>query len=233
MSARRPAANNDPRNQAAYPLSEAAKYLKLPAATLRAWAVGRPYPKAHGLGQFRALLSPPQKRPPVLSFWNLIEAHVLRSLRTEHGIPIREVRLAIEYAERKHGIDRLLLSPELCSAAGRLFIDRYGELIALQPAGQLALRQVFEAYLKRVQWDDAKFPVRLHPFLSHEVPVDRMSIAIDANISFGRPVVLRVGVSTATIVSRIDAGEAPDAVAEDYGLTVEEIQQAVIYEKAA
>lgn len=233
MSARRFAAENDPRSQPAYPLSEAARYLKLPPATLRAWSVGRPYPKVQGKGQFRALISPACKEPPILSFWNLIEAHVLRSLRTEHGIPIGAVRQAIEYAQRKLSIDRLLLSPQLCSAAGQLFLDRYGELIALQPAGQLALRQVFDAYLKRVEWDNAKFPVRLRPFVSHDLPVDESAIAIDAHISFGRPVIIRAGISTAAIAGRIDAGESPQAVADDYGVTIEEIQQAVLYERAA
>lgn len=233
MLARRPAANIDPRNQPAYPVSEAARYLRLPAATLRAWSVGRTYPTAHGKAQFPALIKAASKQPPVLSFWNLIEAHVLRALRTEHGIPIKEVRQALEYAERKLNIDRLLLSSELSAGAGRLFLERYGELISLKPAGQLALRQVFEAHLRRIDWDRSKFPVRLHPFVAAEPQSDSTPIVIDANISFGRPVMERAGVSTATIAERIDAGETIKAVADDYGLTVAEVEQAVVYERAA
>ena len=233
MSARRPAAKNDHRNQPAYPLTEAARYLKVPAATVRSWAVGRPYPTSGGQRHFPPLIKPAETDPLILSFWNLIEAHVLRALRTEHGIPIKAVRQAVGYAERTLNIDRLLLSPELRSAAGRLFLERYGELIDLQRSGQLALRQTFEAYLKRIQWDDTRYPVRLHPFVGIDVSGDHMPIAIDANISFGRPVVLRAGGSTATIAGRIDAGEEPGEVAQDYGLTVEEIEQAVIYERAA
>ena len=232
MSARRPAAN-DHRNQPSYPLSEAARYLKLPGATLRSWAVGRPYPTARGQGQFRPLIKPATKEPPVLSFWNLVEAHVLKALRTEHGVSIKAVRQAIDFAEKKLQIERLLLSPELRSSAGELFLDRYGELIHLEASGQLAIRQMFEAHLKRVEWDTARFPVRLHPFVTADLPSDRMPIAIDANVSFGRPVVVSAGVSTAAIARRIDAGETPDAVAEDYGLTLDDVRQAVLYERAA
>lgn len=231
--ARRPAANKDHRNQPAYPLSEAARYLRLPAATLRAWTVGRPYPTAHGEHHFRPLIKPAGKEPPVLSFWNLIEAHVLRALRTEHGIPIKELRKAVAYAENKLRIERLLLSPELRADAGRLFLVRYGELIDLPASGQLAMKQVFEAHLKRVEWDAARFPIRLHPFVARDSEIEGMPIAIDANISFGRPVVIRAGISTAAIVSRIDAGETLDDLAADYGLTVEEIEHAVLYERAA
>jgi uncharacterized protein (DUF433 family) len=92
---------------------------------------------------------------------------------------------------------------------------------------------MFEAHLKRVQWDDSSFPVRLHPFVSPDLTADRMPIAIDANVSFGRPVVASAGVTTAAIAARIDAGESPEDVADDYGLTLEEVRQAVVYERAA
>jgi uncharacterized protein (DUF433 family) len=192
-----------------------------------------PLPDAKGQGQFRALLKPACKEPLVLSFWNLIEAHVLRALRIEHKVSIKAVRQAIDFAEKRLDIDRLLLSPELRSSAGQLFLDRYGELIHLEPSGQLAMRQMFEAHLRRVEWDDSRFPVRLHPFVSPDLTADRMPIAIDAAVSFGRPIVASAGVSTAAIANRIDAGESPEAIAKDYGVTLEEVQQAILYERAA
>jgi uncharacterized protein (DUF433 family) len=230
--ARRAAQKTDLRNQPAYGLSEAARYLKLPAPTLRSWVAGRAYPKAKGVGHFRPLIHPPVARPPTLSFWNLIEAHVLRSLRIEHAVTIKAVRQAIGYAERTLKIKRLLLSRDLRTDAGRLFLDTYGKLIDLPASGQLAIRLAFEQHLKRVEWDEWKFPVRLYPFVSADTPTPR-TIAIDPKIAFGRPVVARAGVSTAAIAQRIDAREAAEEVAADYDLTVEEVEQAVLYERAA
>ena len=233
MSRRRQTATDEPRHQPAYQLAEAARYLKLPAATLRTWTLGRPYPTAQGKGHFRPLIRPALVQPPTLSFWNLIEAHVLRALRTEHGISIKAVRQAVEFAEGELNVDRLLLRPELCSDAGQLFLERYGQLINLSASGQLAIRQVLEAHLARVSWDNTRFPVRLHPFLHVDASSSAMPIAIDPTISFGRPVVLRRGVSTAAIAGRIDAGERLQEVAADYDLTTTEIEQAVLYERAA
>ena len=172
-------------------------------------------------------------RPPQLSFWNLIEAHVLRALRTEHGVSIKDVRTALDFAERQLKVDRLLLRPELRSEAGKLFLERYGELVNLSASGQLAMRQVLDAHLARVSWDATRFPVRLHPFLMSEAPTAAMPIAIDPTISFGRPVIISRGISTEAIVDRIDAGEAPADVARDYGLTTADVEQAVLYERAA
>lgn len=230
--ARRKAEKLDVRDQAAYGLAEAARYLKLPAPTLRSWVAGRAYTKARGVGHFRPLIHPPRTQPPLLSFWNLIEAHVLRSLRTEHGVSLKAVREALNYAERKENIERLLLSKELRTHAGTLFLDKYGQLIDLPASGQLAMRLLFEEHLKRVEWDEWKFPVRLYPFVAGETPTSRI-IAIDPKIAFGRPVVARTGISTGAVAGRIDAKEPVSEVAADYDLTVEEVEQAVLYERAA
>ena len=195
--------------------------------------VGRPYPKAEGVGRFQPLIRAAAKNPPSLSFWNLIEAHVLRSLRTDHGVSIKAVRQALSYAEKSLGVERLLLRKELRTNAGRVFLDRYGALIELSASGQIAMRQLLDEHLKRVEWDDWQFPVRLYPFLSVDASSGARLIAIDPKIAFGRPVVLRAGVSTASIVERIDAGETVDDLATDYGLNASEIEQAVLFERAA
>jgi uncharacterized protein (DUF433 family) len=223
----------DPRDQPAYTLAEAARYLKLPIATLRSWVAGRPYPTSEGVSRFQPLIHPARKKPPALSFWNLIEAHVLRSLRTDHGVSIKAVRQAVSYAEKALKIQRLLLRKELRTEAGKVFLDRYGQLIDLSASGQLAMRHLLEEHLKRIEWDDWQFPVRLYPFLSIEATPAARPIAIDPKIAFGRPVVISAGVSTAAIAERIDAKETVEDLAADYGVTMTEIEQAVLFERAA
>src|SRR5687767_1680408 len=91
-----------------------------------------------------------------------------------------------------------------------LFLDRYGELVELTASGQLAMRLLFEEHLKRIEWDTSRFPVRLYPFLSASAPTDERPIVINRSIAFGRPVVLRKGISTSAIAERVDAGESVD-----------------------
>jgi len=214
-------------------MSEAARYLKLPVATLRSWVAGRSFPKTSGVGRFQPLIHPPLKQPTTLSFWNLIEAHVLRSLRTEHGVSIGAFRKALQYAERSLNIDRLLLRKELRTDAGRVFLDRYGELIEISASGQLAMRHLLEEHLKRVEWDERQFPARLYPFVSADELSPKRPIAIDPTIAFGRPVVISAGVSTSAIAGRIDAGETVADLAKDYALSESDISQAVFFERAA
>lgn len=181
--------------------------------------------------QFRAVLRPAKTEPPTLSFTNLIEAHVLRSLRTEHGVPLPAVRQALTYAERELGIGELLIREELRTSGGELFLERYGALVNLSASGQLAMRRIFEAHLDRVEWGEL-LAIRLYPFVVGEY-ADAKPIVIDPRISFGRPIVSSASVSTRSILDRIDAGESVDGVARDYGISVAAVEEALVFERAA
>jgi uncharacterized protein (DUF433 family) len=195
--------------------------------------VGRTYPRRSGTGRFLPLIKPADPRASLLSFSNLIEAHVLRALRTEHVVSIGAVRKALTYAERELNIHRLLLRPELRTHAGEVFLDRYGQLVSLSKSGQLAMKKLLEAHLRRVDWDTASLPVRLYPFVRGDVAEGERTIAIDPGLAFGRPVVVRQAVSTGIIAQRIDAGETVEELATDYDLKPAEIEEAVLYERAA
>ena len=75
--------------------------------------------------------------------------------------------------------------------------------------------------------------MRLYPFLSAAAPSEERPIVIDPCIAFGRPVLLRKGVSTSAIAERIDVGESVEDIAADYELGPSEIEQAILYERAA
>lgn len=223
----------DGRDAPAYTVAEAAHYLRLPAATLRSWALGRQYRTAQGGARFRPLIRPASRKPPLLSFWNLIEAHVLRSLRTEHGVSVPALRSALKYAEKELGIERLLLRPELRTNAGSVFLEKYGALIELSASGQLAMQRVLQEYLKRIEWDRSKLPVQLYPFLPAGEAEKERPIVIDARLAFGRPVIASKSISTRAIADRIDVGEPVADVAAEYGLDASEIEQVAVYERAA
>lgn len=221
------------RDRPAYPLTEAARYVRVAPATLRSWVFGRPYPTATGRRHWHPLITLADHRGGLLSFNNLVEAHVLRSLRTSHGTPVPQIRTALSYATNELGIERVLLSRQLSTNAGELFLNHLGLLINLSRSGQLAMRQLLESHLRRVEWDAADLPRRLFPFVRPEDGVGLRLITIDPAIGFGRPVISRLGVATQVVVDRIDAGEAPADVAADYGLERAEVDEAIFYERAA
>ncbi len=206
-----------PEEQPLYTLKEAARHLGLSEATLRSWVRGRSYPTREGERRSPPLIHPPGE---LLSFNNLIEANVLAAPRQVHGVSMARVRTALEHAQRL-GYKRPLLL-DLKAGLREIFIEEGGNLLALSRGSQLALREILQEYLARVERDPKGLPLRFHPRgKAHRV-------LLDPRVAFGKPVVR--GVRTQVIASRFEAGESPESLAEDYGLSLQEVREAILFE---
>lgn len=219
----------DPRDLARYTYPEAARATGVPATTIAAWVRGQEYARKNDRGFFRPVIERPGEGR--LSFYNLIEVHVLRSLRTKHAVKLEHVRQAAEIAEKRHNIDKLLLSEQLRFDAGGLFLQRYGELMQLTPAEQYTLKEVLDSYLDRIDWEGG-LPKDFFP-RERLTTTERKLILVSSLISFGRPIIRRLGVTTRAIADRINAGEPDESVIKDYGLDQAELTEALAYESAA
>lgn len=223
----------DPRDQPWYTYPEAARATAIPVSTLRAWTVGQRYRRKDDEGFFEPVICRPSADDPRVSFTNVIEAHVLRALRTVHEVRLDYIRRAVQIAEEEFGIQRLLVSPHLSTSAGKLFLDHYTGLLELSASKQYALREVMRQYLKRIEFDADNLPIEFSPFGRLPESDQERIISLSPFVSFGRAVVRRCGISTRVIADRLDVGEAVEDVMDDYGLTEVEVEEAVLYEAAA
>jgi uncharacterized protein (DUF433 family) len=217
----------DPRELPAYGLFEAVRYLRIAPATLRSWVLGRYYPTGAGSQFFKPIIHLPEPAWPVLSFVNLVEAHVLEAIRRDHDIALSKVRVAVRFLEQHLGSKHPLADHHFETDGLDLFVQRAGLLINLSQSGQLAMREVVQAYLRRIDRDAKGLPIRLYPFTRKRQLEEPRAIVIDPFVSFGRAVLAGTGISTAVIAERFKAGEAMEALAADYGRNILEIQEAI------
>ena len=200
-----------------YTVVEAAHYLQLPPSTLRDWVRGRTYPVVEGDTFAEPVVVLPPEDDGLLSFDNLVEAHVLAALRRKHRVRLAAVRRAVAFVGDKLGVQRPLLDVSFMTDGSALFIEHYGQLIDASASGQLALGVTLAAHLQRVERDANGLAQRLFPFTRASMaPADPKVVVIDPRIAFGRPVVAGTGVQTAIIAERYLAGESVDALAADY-----------------
>ena len=73
----------DPRAMPRYSIGEAARYLRLPPSTLRAWFEGTTYGSRPFLKHFKPILKPASK--DYLSFYDVASAHVLMAFKAKEG----------------------------------------------------------------------------------------------------------------------------------------------------
>jgi len=212
----------------AYTVAEASHYLLIPEATLRSWVRGRTYPlKPNRSGFFQFIIQIPESKGTLLSFTNLVEAHVLDAIRRDHGVQLKKVRDAIRYMQERMKVEHPLASQAMVTDGVDLFVRRYAQLINVSKEGQLAMSEVLDAYLRRVEWDQAGFAIRLYPFTRKRELDEPKAIVIDPEVSFGKPVLVDTGIPTATVAERYKAGESVDELAEDYDLKRVQIEEAI------
>jgi uncharacterized protein (DUF433 family) len=219
----------DPRELPRYTYLEAARATNVPPSTVGAWFRGQTYARKANRGVFKPVLRRPDPNDTRLSFNNLLEVFALRSIREYHDVKLENVRRALDIAEQQLGVPRLLISSQLRTSGGDLFLDSYFQLVQLTPAIQHSIRSVLRQYLSRIRFESA-------PSFSPTPRIARERgqelILLSPLIAFGRPVIKRVGVTTAAVTDRINAGEEPSSVIRDYGLESDELDEAVAYESA-
>lgn len=224
----------DPRDAGAYTVPDVAHLVGVSPSTVRYWVVGQPYYTSMGRRRAQPLVPMADRASSLLSFNNLIEVFVLRALRADRDVHMAKIRASMRVARRVFQVDRLLLAKDLLTGGGDLFLDDSGDLVALSQGGQGAMRSILERYLTRIEWGFDKLPMRFFPSIAGE-PTEREPklIVIDPNISFGRPTIRRRHVSTAVLASRFASGESLGALMGDYGLTEEEVEGAIAFERRA
>jgi uncharacterized protein (DUF433 family) len=231
--ARRTRRTVDPRELPNYRLPEAAHYLRMPLSTLRFWIFGQTYSTAAGERTSKPIIMIPGSSPPQLSFINMVEAHVLSGIRYQHGVQLPAVRRALEYLTKESSSAHPLAEEQFQTDGVNLFVDRLGHLVNISNNGQLAMRDILRALLRRIERDEHGLAVRLYPFSRRPklapVSVDESPrlVVIDPRVAFGRPALVGAGVTTSAIAERFDAGESIDELAADFGRPREEIEEAV------
>ena len=220
----------DPRGLPAYTSSEAARYVRLPLRTVQNWSFGF---RADGAAP---LIHIADRQRHLLSFWNVAELHVLGALRRHHRISAVKLRNVIGYLEHTFESRHPLLTERMLTDGGSVFVEHAGALINATESGQLAMRQLIEAHLQRIEQDVDGLAIRLFPFVRHDPDTPRPAealtnepklISLDPRVRFGRPVIAGTSIPTEEVAERFRAGDSLDQLAEEYGRPPQEIEEAI------
>lgn len=231
----------DRRDVPRYGIEEAARCLGMSPATLDSWVHGRKYPTSAGQRFFKPLIE--LKAPRSLSFYNLVEAHILLSTRKRHKVEMPAIRRGMDYVRKTYPSAHPLLSENFLTDGKDLFIKKIAETtgqeqtINVSSWGQLGLGPILDFYLRRIDRDEKGWPIKLYPIrmnwpgdLQHDPP---KVVVIDPAVSSGRPVVNGTGVMAEIIVGRFNTGESMERIAEDYGLEIPQVEEVIRYAPAA
>ncbi len=205
-----------------YGLTEAAQYLRVPLNTLRYWV--------RGGGPVSPLIRLAGSEPSRLSFMNLLECHMLSSMRAIYDVRIPKVRKSLatlsKYVQHRHP----LVEQAFQTDRRDLFIEHVGKVVNLSKDEQILIPGVMELYLERIE-RDPKGLFKLYPFVMERTSNEPRLILINPAVGFGKPVIAGTGISTAVISSRFNARESVPDLASEYGVTPKQIEEAIRWEQ--
>ena len=171
-----------------------------------------------------------QKKPPALSFFNLVEAHILNAIRERFRL--QEVRPVLRYVERELDVKRPLVEKVFQTDGVSLFVEHCGQLLNVSEKGQLAMQAMLSQHLERIEFDPGGRAARLYPFTRDwgGQPAqleDPKAVVFDPLISFGRLVIASTGIATSAVADRFAAGDTIDELARDYGIDRGLVEEAI------
>lgn len=221
----------DPREVPLYTIPRASRYLKIPQRTIRDWVMGWKYQTKQGERLLDPVIKLPKQGVPVLSFMNLVEAHVIGGMRRLEMVRFPKVRNALNFLEEQFPSPHPLADQLFETDGVNLFIRKLDHLINISQNGQIEMQEVVSGYLRRIDRNINAGVIRLYPFLKKDPSIDEPKrVMIDPLISFGRPVLVGTGVPTDVIAERFYAGDTFDDLARDYEITPTQVEEAVRYE---
>lgn len=207
----------------AYGVVEAARYLRIPYQTLRYWLTG--------FHKMPSLVDMASQDPPLLSFMNLLECHMLSAMRSVYNLRVPRVRRALTYLKKNLPSKHPLLDRVFETDGVHLFINELGKRIAVDQGGQYIIEDILQLHLQRIEMD-SKGLFRFFPFVMTRRADEPRSILIDPLVGFGKPVIAGTAIATSVIVARFNARESIRDLADEYGRSEKEIEEAIRWEEA-
>lgn len=217
-----------------YRLREAARFVGIAPSTLQKWVRGR-YDTASGSAP---IIRPADPAACMLSFANLLEAHILEVTRKE-DISLRDVRYAISVLEEEDPLERHpLLTGKFYRHGKKLFVESLSEKIAAsrphegqRPLGDFLDRVVerigrdLDFYLERIDRDADEIPYQLFPVRRNA----RKVVAVNFEVAGGQPVIAGTGIQIEFLRDLQRSGMTISEIANQYKLAGEAVAEAIEY----
>jgi len=217
----------NPRELPLYTIADAGRVVRINPATLRTWALGRSYPTRSGQKSWSPLIRAADHKRGLLSFVNLVEVHVLSTLRGKQ-VRVERIRSATKFIRDEVGTAHPLADVDVHTDCVDIYVEYLGRLINISSA-QATLRPLVERYLERVERDEKGLASRLFP-ITRDDGSNARSVVIDPGRRFGRPILESTNLETAIVADRFFAGDSTAVLASDFGIEEAKVEEAIRFE---
>jgi uncharacterized protein (DUF433 family) len=202
----------------AYSQADVAQIIRATPSTVQRWTTGYSDRGA----PIRPLVSGVKPgRGYTVPFIGLAEAYVLNAFR-KAGLPMQRIRPAVEVLKKGIvGLEYVLANDRLVTDGAEILYrsdDMFDRRLIVLRNGQAVFAEVVQDFLKEIDFGPMGYAtsIRLPQFAD-------VDVIIRPELNGGRPTLKSRGIAVDDVLGRVRAGEAPGEVAEDYGISHDEV----------
>lgn len=201
----------------------ASRHLRLPVSSVRWWTLGN--------GSHLPVIRIADQHEHLLSFRNLVEAHVLSAVmcHDRDRVPLAVVRSVLAMLEERFGSEHPLADARMGEDGKEFFAARFGALVNASRHGQAAIASILGSYAQRVRRDERGDPAQLLLFTRGR-PEGPEHVMIDPSVRGGAPCLTGTDVTTSAVADRFRDGASVQDLAHAHGCGRDEIEEAIRYE---
>ncbi len=207
-----------------YSFREADRIARVTRGTSSRWLKGYEYWYSFEERRMSPPVTPGQDSKEAVSFVDLMEVAAIGRLRVK-GFSLRRIRQINEYCMLALRKERPLVTETFRVKGQDVFIyASQGVLLNVgYEAGMQAWEEVLDPFLETVEYENEL--VRRWWPLGRDV-----GVLVDPDYGFGLPVIAGTGIRTEIIAERTRAGDSTDEITYDFGVTPNQIKDALQWE---
>jgi uncharacterized protein (DUF433 family) len=213
-----------------YSIPDAAKLTRIPSQDIRRWIFGYQF-SVDKEKRFSPPLWDSQFEDlgerDCIGFKDLLEVRFIQAFR-KAGVPLQTIRMALKRAIQFFGHNYPLSSKQFRTDGQAIFaqvIRETGEVDYLDLVkSQYAFRQIIEPSLYSSQVFENDIARKWHPIYPNK------QVIVDPDRSFGKPILSKSGLPTATIARAFEVEGSSKVVANLFDLSHAEVEVAIAFE---
>ena len=224
-----------------YPLRDVARIVGTRTANIRNWFLGYErngvfHPPVFGGREYA------DPRQVELSFLDLSEAVVVASMR-DHGLALQRIRNARDFVQQELGCEHPFAERRFAKLGGRIIHDFEQQNPDAHPVATIAVDG--EGPHPQPNWPlpgFVQYAVSLFDYSDAESPAWALrlfprgrerNLVADPRVRGGRVIVLGTSLPAYLIYERSRSGESYASIADDYQITVHDVESAIEFQTAA
>jgi len=196
-------------NRGLYDLTELSRLCQLHPEVVRRWTLSH--------GHLPAIVTPSLN--PYFSFLDLITVHVAAELHARNVLD-DDIRRGVALMSAELNTDRPLAHRRLATV-GRSFFANLGEWVDAGKSGQGAFLSIIKPVLKPIEYDPGDMAKLWRP---------RPRVWLNPLVQTGTPCVDGHRLPTRTLADMVDAGDDPEDVADEFEISLDDVEAAVRFE---